>query len=297
MAVLKNACLRIDIAETGAELRSVRTQADGAEWLWQGDPAWWAGRSPLLFPVIGQSPNGKVTIAGKAYDMPPHGFARTSSFQIVAADDDAVSLVLAPNDSTQAIYPFDFRLNVTYRLDDDCLRCIATVENHDEREMPFQFGFHPGFAWPLPGAEGQAHYVELGHSTEPEVQRLDAAGLVQERLMPSPFDSGRLEISPTHFEAGAMIFPDGAGTRFTYSALAAQIEMNVTNLPTFALWQKLGAPFLCLEPWHGMPPFPSQGSAVKDRSGCSVLSPRTAATFGMDLSFRPRTSQAGGRSV
>ncbi len=61
---VSNAVLTLELATRGAELRSIKT-ADGAEWLWQGDPAWWGGRSPLLFPVVGKSPKDAVSIGGK----------------------------------------------------------------------------------------------------------------------------------------------------------------------------------------------------------------------------------------
>ncbi|MBB3595056.1 galactose mutarotase-like enzyme [Rhizobium sp. BK529] len=152
--------------------------------------------------------------------------------------------------------------------------------------MPFQFGFHPGFAWPLPGAQGQPHSIELDGTAEPRMLRLDAAGLMLEQPLPSPFRAGRLEISASHFERGAMIFADGAGTRFTYSAPTAEIELSATNLPVFSVWQKPGAPFLCLEPWHGMPPFPIHGAALINRSGCKILRPHARAQFSMDLRFK-----------
>ena len=60
---LTNNELTVEIAPLGAELQSVAT-ADGSQWLWNGDAAWWTGRAPLLFPVVGKSPDGAVTIEG-----------------------------------------------------------------------------------------------------------------------------------------------------------------------------------------------------------------------------------------
>src|SRR5262245_59445312 len=67
---IANSELTVEIAPLGAELQSI-TSANGDNWLWHGDPAWWSGRAPLLFPVVGKSPDGAVTIEGKRYPMLP----------------------------------------------------------------------------------------------------------------------------------------------------------------------------------------------------------------------------------
>ncbi|SMO81525.1 aldose 1-epimerase family protein [Paracoccus laeviglucosivorans] len=287
MIALENTRLRVELTEQGAELQSVRTLVDDAEWLWQGDPAWWTGRAPLLFPVVGLSPDGHVEIDGRRYPMGSHGFARHSRFRTMAATDDAVALMLEPSEVTAQSYPFRFALMMIYRLDGDWLRCLATVTNHDDCDMPFQFGFHPAFAWPLPGMQGQTHRVTLADGGAPAMHRPDATGLIDEAVLPSPFDDGVLEISAGLFTGGAMVFPHGAGRSFTYGTDTKRVQMQVTDLPNFALWQKPGAPYLCLEPWHGMAPFPSQGAALSTRNFSQTLAPGKSASFGMDMRFVP----------
>ena len=59
----------------GGELVSFRDGA-GTEYIWGGDPAYWAGRNPILFPIVGSLKNGRVDIGGKTCEMGRHGFAR-----------------------------------------------------------------------------------------------------------------------------------------------------------------------------------------------------------------------------
>ena len=93
--------LAAEIDPPGAELRSFRV--DGREWLWQGDPAWWAGQAPLLFPVIGRSPGGRARWQGRAFDMPPHGVARQSRFALREADGRRALLELRDDEATRAL--------------------------------------------------------------------------------------------------------------------------------------------------------------------------------------------------
>ena len=44
--------LRAAVDTFGGELVSLQ-DASGTEYIWQGDPAYWGGRNPLLFPGIG----------------------------------------------------------------------------------------------------------------------------------------------------------------------------------------------------------------------------------------------------
>ena len=65
-------------AETmGGELVSLRDRQD-TEYIWNGDPAYWPGRNPVLFPIVGGLKGGKISIGGETYEMGRHGFARQS---------------------------------------------------------------------------------------------------------------------------------------------------------------------------------------------------------------------------
>lgn len=280
---VSNAVLTLELATLGGEPRSIKT-ADGAEWLWQGDPAWWGGRSPLLFPVIGKSPKDTVSIAGQSYPMASHGVARVAEFRLADAGPGFARLVLEATDETRQSYPFDFRLDITYTLDGSTIRTEAKVQNRDAEPMPMQFGYHPGFAWPLPGSEGKPHAVVLANGAEPALYRLDADKLLVRKALRSPFDAGHLLPDRRQYEDDAMIFVEGAGNRISFFADGGgRIDMATDNLPNFALWQKPGAPFLCLEPWHGTSPFNDQGDALEVRSGGLTLPPGESASFRMDI--------------
>ena len=50
---ISSAALSAEISASGAELVRLHDHA-GADLLWDGDPAVWNGRSPLLFPIVGE---------------------------------------------------------------------------------------------------------------------------------------------------------------------------------------------------------------------------------------------------
>ncbi|QEE44593.1 aldose 1-epimerase family protein [Rhizobium sp. WL3] len=248
---IENPELVVEISTLGAEMQTLKT-ADGRDWLWNGDAAWWTGRSPILFPIVGKAPDDRLAVNGTTYPMAQHGIARRREFAIVEQTATSCRHELVSSDETRAVYPFDFRLTLEHRIDGRRLSVTATVENTGEAPLPFGIGFHPAFLWPLPGADGKQHAVILDNGAEPGVVQLED-GLIGRTLPTSPFKAGRLELAHSLFDNDALIFPEGAGTGLTYAADGGPLlAFTFENLPNIALWQKPGAPFLCIEPWHGM---------------------------------------------
>jgi len=248
---ISNPFVTVDVSSLGAEMQSL-TSSDGRSWLWNGDPAYWSGRSPLLFPIVGKAPDNRVSIEGKSFEMGQHGFARRSEFTLSASNDTMCRFDLKASETSRAIYPFEFHLSQTHSLDDRTLIVSTEVRNDDARPMPFGLGYHPAFLWPLPGADGKPHRISLDNGADPLLARLHDGLLSSDRLT-SPFKGGSLILDPADFAADAMVFPEGAGNGLTYGVGAgAQLKFSFVNLPNLALWQKPGAPFICIEPWHGM---------------------------------------------
>ena len=281
---ITNGHLSAEVSTLGAELQAITTR-DGRTWLWDGDEAWWTGRAPILFPIVGKAPDDWVSIEGRTYAMNQHGFARKSAFTLDVAGDALCRYELVASDVTRAVYPFDFRLSLTYALSGRALKVTAAVENRDARPMPFGFGFHPAFLWPLPGAEGKPHTVTLDNGAAPAMLRI-RDGLIEPTPLPSPFKAGRLTLDASEFQADAMIFPEGAGAGLTYAAEGGpELHFAFDNLPNLALWQKPGAPYICIEPWHGMAARHGDGDALEARPSTTLLPPGETATFGFTVTF------------
>lgn len=281
---LSDADLTLTVAALGAEMQSFSRA--GQELLWQGDPQWWSGRAPILFPIVGPAPEGRLTIGDFEAEMGQHGFARRRIFSLEESTATSCRHVLNDDEATRAQYPFAFRLAITHALESGMLKVTAEITNTGDTPLPFCLGFHPAFAWPLPGAEGQTHGVTLGNGAEPALARLDGSRLPETRL-PSPFSKGELTLAHAQFEADAMIFPEGAGTELSYGTEdGPRLDFTFDNLPFLALWQKPGAPFLCIEPWHGMHA-PRGGSAqLSERPGALSLAPGDSASFGYTVTPR-----------
>src|ERR1700732_4547126 len=78
---LSSGDLTAEIDPHGAQLSCLRDRA-ARDLLWDGDPAVWAGRAPLLFPIVGVLVDGSYRLGAKTYRLPRHGFARGKLFGV-----------------------------------------------------------------------------------------------------------------------------------------------------------------------------------------------------------------------
>ena len=53
--------IQASVKTHGAELCRLRTSG-GLDLLWDGDPAFWRGQSPVLFPVVGALKGGRLAV-------------------------------------------------------------------------------------------------------------------------------------------------------------------------------------------------------------------------------------------
>ena len=83
MEQIKNEQLTVEISSLGAELQSIK-DAQGNEYLWDGDEQYWNRHSPILFPIVCGLWKDTYRIDGKEYQLGRHGFARDTEFQLIS---------------------------------------------------------------------------------------------------------------------------------------------------------------------------------------------------------------------
>ena len=149
LITIANDHLTARINPHGAELTHLHDAA-GRELMTNADPAFWTGHAPILFPVVGVVNEGVIRLDGQPYPMQKHGFARHSSFDVIAQTETSATFRLTDSEETRKAYPFAFALDIVFTLDGATLAIEAVIRNRTDAAMPASFGFHPAFAWPLP---------------------------------------------------------------------------------------------------------------------------------------------------
>lgn len=271
--------------DNGATLRAVIAPRHGGELAglaFRFDDAWheliyrardyteapgWRGKAPLLWPAVGVSldPEGEgrgYRIEGRHHSMPPHGFARDRAWRVLrhepAAEPGRAVLALASDEATRVLYPFDFELQVEYRLTADRLtieyRLSAAAAN--TAPMPFCIGNHITFKAPLiPGsAAGEVRF----HTGLPEQFLREDDRSFAGRVAPSPFRAEQpLSALPRRSAVSlggrpgpaelTVIDPSGLRVVLRHAASAEPAEPAIR----FNLWADTVEGFFSPEPWLG----------------------------------------------
>lgn len=259
----------------GAELSSL-TDAAGRELMTDADPRWWTGRAPLLFPIVGRLAGDRYRLGDRSYPLPQHGFARRKRFALVDQAPDAVTLRLDGDDETRAVYPFDFRLDATFTLSGARLQIAVTIANRGEDAMPFSFGFHPAFAWPLPyGAAAARHRILFDEPEYADVRRIDPnSGLIAAAPETSPVVGRELVPDAAMFERDALIWDRLESRGLSWGAAGEpNLRIEFPDTKWLGMWQKPGARYLCIEPWAGMADPVGFSGDIWEKPGIMRLAP------------------------
>ena len=257
--LLENEKLKVEIADLGAELQSIKSKKTGFEYLWQGKEPFWKSRSTVLFPICGRLQEGKYTFGGKTYEMTLHGFAKRSIFDVEYKSDEKAIFTLKANEESKKTYPFEFTFKVTYALNGDKLVVTYTVENGSEEVLPFSVGGHPGFNVPiLNKGEFTDYYIEFAEKCEPERLILSQpAYLYSGKHSAFKLEDGRrIRLRHELFDDDA-IFLRNTSKKVSLKSdkIKGGVSMTFGDFNYIGFWHnpKTEAPFVCFEPWHGAP--------------------------------------------
>lgn len=271
------------IARRGAELVRLQDGA-GRDLLWDGDPAFWTGHAPLLFPIVGRVAGDRITVDGRDHPMRQHGLARLMDFEPVEADGSRCRWRLAASEATLAQYPFAFVLDATYALSERSLAVTAAVRNAGDRPMPAAFGFHPAFRWPLPGGSAREDCAVTFEHDEPAPIRRIEGGLVLPGPVPTPVEGRRLALHDGLFAHDALVFDRLTSRSVTYGGpQGLQVRVDFPGMPELGLWSKPGAGFVCIEPWHGTASPQGFEGEFSDKPGLVRIAPGETRTFAMKV--------------
>ena len=286
---ITNGDLTARINPLGAELWSL-TDGDAREYMTDADPAFWGGHAPLLFPVVGSLNGDVLRLDGCEYALPRHGFARRSMFAPVHVEGTGVRFRLTDSPDTRKVYPFGFVLEMAYRLDGMTLAMEAAVTNPNGEALPFSFGYHPAFAWPLPGrADKAAHKLVFDKAEPQDVRRVaSGTGVLLPEAEPTPVTGRELALSEDLFRTDAVIWDQVASRSLSYGVEGGPwLDIAFPDTPSLGLWQVPGARYICIEPWAGHADPEGFAGDFRQKPGVVLLEPGAIRSFRMDVSVRP----------
>lgn len=273
--------LEAAVQTRGGELVSLRR--GGTEYIWGGDPAFWSGQNPILFPIVGSLKNGQVDIGGQIFRMSRHGFARQSEFTPLEQGGDFAVLELCQSAETLECYPFPFSLRVRHQLLEDGFSTTFTVENAGSAPMPFCIGAHTAFRCPLAEGERFEDYrLVFQRREDATTLLLTPEGLIRDGAEEPMLSGGVLPLDYGTFRRlDTVIFQNlqSRSVSLVHRDTGRGVRMDFSQFPLVAFWTKPGAPFLCLEPWQGCAAFEGETGRFQDKPFAVTLAPGEKKTL------------------
>lgn len=255
MYSIRNNSISISVNPVGAELSSLKNEKNGLNYLWKGDPQFWAKHSPVLFPIVGMLKQGKYSFKGNWYQLPRHGFAREATFTLVSQKEDELVFQLTSSEQTKKWYPFDFSLKLKYQLQHSKMTLTYEVENLGPEPMFFSLGAHPAFAVPLIEGTSYEDYDLIFEEVENSDRWLIADdGIIDKTSVPCLNNTTVLHLKKELFAKDALVFKDLKSHRISLKSDKTPHgwHFDFDDFPFMGIWAAKNAPFVCIEPWCGI---------------------------------------------
>ena len=222
-----------------------------------------AGGMPILFPFASKTANDGYVWQGKKYGMPMHGLVKNDVFVLEKAEKDRAVLWLENSPSWKfSYYPFDFHLELEYRLKAQELEVIVRVTNQSGEAMPHYLGFHPFFLSTDKKRTSLVQDMQIHYDYEKYVDR---------PMCPLDDLSQRWD--------DVFHTPKKGGFIFSNQADGYQVECR-TDANFDALVVCSWVPeSMCIEPWCGLP------NSINTKHFLKWVDPGKTETYGIRFSF------------
>lgn len=283
LKTLENDIVRLTVDTHGAEIHSLIAKDTDIEYIWQADPNYWQRHAPILFPIVGKLKNGQYEYDGSVYRMSGHGFARDREFDFSGQTENSLTFTLNYDEETLKVYPFKFRLVVTYTLDFASVNVSWHVENLDAtKDMYFSIGAHPAFNCPI-GNEGSfdEHELEFEQTEANPItsHHINSAGLFDGGIYPIKLVYGKvLRLNHGLFVEDALVLKKlfSEEIKLTNTVNNHFVKVKFKGFPYLGIWTKpVKAPFICIEPWFGLADS-TQKRDLSNKEGIMYLAPKKA---------------------
>ncbi len=271
---ISNEQLSVSIDARGAELQSIVHQVTQQEYLWNGDPAFWGKKSPVLFPIVGGLKNNSYTYKGQTYAMCRHGFAREKMFVVHKQTDNSICFSISADEDTRKIYPFDFTFSITYTLYQNRLTVTYEVTNTGKEPLYFSVGAHPAFAVPLlKGTTFTDHYLQFGEKETTGKWPLSAEGLIETTPLSFFIDQDQVPLQKELFFGDALVYKDlrSSSISILNHSNTHGVTLSYTGFPYMGIWSAKNADFVCIEPWCGIADSVDASGDITEKEGINRL--------------------------
>ncbi len=276
MINISNDQISVTADSLGGELLSIYGVKSGTEYLWQGDRTYWGRHAINIFPFVGRLFQKMYTLNGIRYSINIHGFLPNAEMELVYRTSDSCCFCLRETEETLIMFPYSFEFFIIYKLAGRTLGIEFQVHNCSAETMYCAMGGHPGFNLPLEqGLVFEDYDISFPFPCEPSLVELSSSVLCTGFRIPYKLEDGyRLPLSHSLFIKDAVVFADMPRSVTISSPKGCRkLTVDFPQMPYVGFWHKpnTAAPFVCIEPWSGLPGREGVVEELKDMCDFTVI--------------------------
>ena len=275
MLKIENGKFIVKVNPMGAELSGVYSKETEKEYMWQGIPEVWSGRSPILFPVVGKLKGDKYIYNGNEYNMPKHGFVRKELFEVKEQSEASLTLTYKDYEKYFNVYPFTYEFSVKFEATDKGVKVTHIVENKGEDDMYFSLGAHPGIEC------GKGAYLEFPEIENVRAYRFNDDKIIREETDEFLPNTNIFKIYPETFLGDAYVI-EGLKSDCVFvkaPELNRTVKVTFGGAPYLGVWAKPDANYVCIEPWFGLDDDVNAEGIIETKKGIVKLPAKETFTF------------------
>lgn len=173
---------------------------------------------------------------------------------------------------------------MAYELHGKQVKVIWTVRNHDDHEMIYSIGAHGAYRCPIVhGEEFSDCYLEFNHEEDAPNMPLNKEGQYLRTHGTKPLKGTKLPLYYEEFKDDVLAYHNLKSDKVTLRSTKSSKSLSVIakDFPYWGFWTpgQGGAPFICLEPWHGHADYEDFDGDFADREGSERLAAGEEAMF------------------
>lgn len=271
------------LSELGATLDRLYDVRSGLEHVWAHEPSIWPRRTHVCFPVCGKLLDGEYRYDSKSYTMPMHGFLREKTFDLTQSSKTRGTLQFHSDESTLAIYPFDFLVAIDASLDDAGLTLGYEIRNTGNLPLPYSIGSHYSYKVPItPGETSDDYQIDFlapqnagkiiltdGYITGKSNDIFKGNSLLPLKGLVT---NGAVALELSELSTRTVTLRSAVSGRHT--------TVSLENFDYLLLWApRDGAPFLCIEAWAGVPDTHDHDKVLEHKKGIHILAPNGTNSY------------------
>jgi galactose mutarotase-like enzyme len=247
----------------------------------------------VCFPVIGAFPGNTYLLDGKEYPMSMHGFAQDYDFAVAEQSANRIVYELTDTTETYQQFPWQFRFQVVYSVEDTTLKTEYRILNRDNKPLFCSVAGHPRFACPIDGADASRfddYYIafEKPEQSANIVKSYGPVSVVEQFLSG---DGKKIRLDYRMFEKGCFCFKPFNSRSCTLGSekSSRSLTLRADTMTHFQVWTAVDAPYIALEPLYGsitsLPPRPEDRN-WKERKGTLQIKPGEEFVCAYNITIR-----------